>query len=99
MNYEGIAAVAAVATIIVSLMALGGVLITLGRVLERQRVHSEHNQKTDDRLDALEDGHSQHDAAFEALRGELNGLNGNITRLTTSLDRWTDKLEKHLEKE
>lgn len=96
MSAETVAAVAAVATI---LLALAGVLITLGRVLERQKVHGEEFTAVKARLDALEDGHGEHNAAFEALRGEIKGLNSVIKNLVTSMDRWTDRLDRHLEKD
>jgi len=77
---------------------VGAVLVRLGRVLERQDSHRDQLAKHDTRIDDLEDGHGKHDSAFEALRGEIKGLRGAMDTLGDTMQRLTDKLERHMER-
>jgi len=78
-------------------LTLGGILVRLGRVLERQETQTGQLVKHDQRLDDLEDGHGHHDTAFEALKGEMNGLRGAMDSLGGTIERMIVKLDRHLE--
>ncbi len=77
---------------------IGAVLVRLGRVLERQESHRDQLAKHDTRIDDLEDGHGQHGAAFEALRGEIKGLRAAIDMLGGTMERLAEKLDRHMER-
>lgn len=77
---------------------VGGLLVRLGRVLERQAVHDTKLTKHDTQIDELKDGHGEHGAAFESLRGELRGLRGAMDSLGDTMKHFVDRLERHMER-
>lgn len=80
-------------------LAVGSGLVKLGRVLERQKVHSEHLQSHDHQIGDLADGHSETRAASEALRGEMRALQATINGLASTLRDWIDRLDRHMARE
>ena len=79
-------------------VTVGGLLVRYGRVLERQKVHTEILEQHRGELDDLADGHSETKAASEALRGEMRELQATIRGLSDTLREWIQRLDRHLEK-
>lgn len=77
---------------------IGAVLVRLGRVLERQDSHRDQLAKHDTQIEELKDGHGQHGASFEALRGEFKGLRGSIDTLVDTMQRLAERFERHIER-
>jgi septal ring factor EnvC (AmiA/AmiB activator) len=83
----------------IGLVTLAGILVTMGRVLERQKVHDEQLKEHGKDIAELKDGHGESRAAFEALRGELKGLKAAISTLGTQIAEFVARLDRHLEKD
>lgn len=79
-------------------VTVGGLLVRYGRVLERQKVHSELLDQHRGELDELAHGHGETRAAFEGLKGEIAGLKGVMEALGDTLREWIQRLDRHLEK-
>lgn len=79
-------------------MTMGAVLVKLGRIIERQSIHTTQIEKHEVRIDELEDGHSSHNSDFVALRGEMTGLKTAMEGLGATLRECITRLDSHLAK-
>ena len=81
-----------VVTLGMGLAGLGGILVTLGRVLERQKAHGEALKAHDDRISDMEAGHSAHTTLLEGFKVAMENL-------STTLSKWIDRMDRYIEKE
>ena len=79
-------------------LAAGTNLVQLGRVLERQKVHSEELLRHQAQIAELADGHSEARAIFEALKGELNGIRAVMEAWSNRMEEWIKRVDRHLER-
>ena len=79
-------------------IGVGTQLVRLGRVLERQKVHTERLQTHDQQIGDLTDSHGETKAAFEGLQGEIRGLRSTMGTLSDTLRESIKRLDRHMER-
>lgn len=79
-------------------LSVGAILVKLGRVLERQDVTTKRQEQHEAWIGELQDGHGEHNAAFESLRGEMMGLRTVMQSLAATMEKVAEKLDRHLER-
>lgn len=78
-------------------LAVGSLLVKLGRVLERQKVHDEELVRQRDELDELATGHADQRADFEGMRSDMRSVRSAIDSMALSVRELVSRMDRHMD--